>query len=106
MVSLVHSADIQMAVSNAKISKADDRAIDKSASKARPAPPGLSIRNGPVEDDDSMDLDTTTNGSKRKSRSSIGKAVNYKDNSGSDDDDAPLVCWDITKLRTTSVGHE
>ncbi|KAB5579912.1 hypothetical protein GE09DRAFT_1080179 [Coniochaeta sp. 2T2.1] len=78
-------------LSNAKISKADDRALDKSASKARPAPPGLSIRNGPVEDDDSMDVDTTINGTKRKSRSSIGKAsVNYKDDSGSDDDDAPL----------------
>ncbi|OIW34528.1 hypothetical protein CONLIGDRAFT_8139 [Coniochaeta ligniaria NRRL 30616] len=75
-------------ISNAKISAADDRALDKSASRARPAPPGLSIRNGPV-DDDSMDVDAATNGTKRKSRSSIGKAVNYKDDSD-DSDGAPL----------------
>ncbi|KAH8905149.1 hypothetical protein BR93DRAFT_929396 [Coniochaeta sp. PMI_546] len=75
-------------ISNAKISKDDDRALDKSASRARPAPPGLSIRNGPI-DDDSMDIDAATNGTKRKSRSSIGKAVNYKDDSD-DSDGAPL----------------
>jgi DNA topoisomerase I len=80
-----------MPVSKAKISKADDQALDASASKARPVPPGLSIRNGPVGDDDSMDVDTTTNGTKRKSRSSIGTTVNYKDDSDSDGD-APLVC--------------
>jgi hypothetical protein len=81
-----------MAVSAAKISQADDRALDKAASKARPAPPGLSIRHGPVGDD-AMDIETTANGlAKRKSRSSIGKAVNYKDDSDSDDG-APLVCY-------------
>jgi hypothetical protein len=75
-----------------KISRADDREMDKSASKARPAPPGVSIRNGPVVDD-RMDVDSTPNGaSKRKSRSSIGQAVKYKEESDSDDG-APLVGW-------------
>lgn len=80
-----------MPVSNAKISAADDRALDKYDSKARTVPPGsgISICNGPV-DDDSMDVDAATNGTKRKSRSSFGKTVNYKD--GSDSDDAPMVC--------------
>ncbi len=63
--------------------------MDKSASKARPAPPGVSIRNGPVGS--RMDVDSTPNGtSKRKSRSSIGRPVQYKDASDSDDG-APLV---------------
>lgn len=63
--------------------------MDKSASKARPAPPGLSIRHGPV--DDRMDIDSTPNGTvKRKSRSSIGQAVKYKDDSDSEDA-VPLV---------------
>lgn len=78
-----------MSVSNARISAADDRALDGSNSKARPLPSGVSIRNGPV-DDDSMDTDAATNGIKRKSRSSIGNTVNYKDDS--DSDDAPMVC--------------
>lgn len=78
-----------MPVSNARISAADDRALDKSDSKAGLLPPGVSIRNGPV-DGDSMDVDAATNGTKRKSRSSIENAVNYKDDS--DSDDAPLVC--------------
>ncbi|KAK0617958.1 hypothetical protein B0T17DRAFT_591888 [Bombardia bombarda] len=71
------------------ISKATDRAMDRAASKARPAPPGLSIRNGPVAYD-SMEIDSTPNGTvKRKSRSSIGQSINYKDGSDSDDG-APL----------------
>lgn len=39
-----------------------------------------------------MDIDGTPNGiSKRKSRSSLSKSVNYKDDSDSDEG-APLVC--------------
>ncbi len=65
--------------------------MDRSASKARPGPPGISIRNGPVKDGDAMDIDSQPNGTaKRKSRSSIGQAVNYKDDSDRDGD-APLV---------------
>ncbi|KAK4451618.1 DNA topoisomerase 1 [Podospora aff. communis PSN243] len=74
-------------VSAAKISKEEDRAMDKSASKARPGPTGISIRNGPVVD--AMDIDSPNGAPKRKSRSSIGQAVNYKDESDSDDG-APL----------------
>ncbi|KAK3995421.1 DNA topoisomerase 1 [Cladorrhinum sp. PSN332] len=78
-------------LSASKISAAADRKMDKSASKARPGPPGLSIRNGPVINEDAMDIDSTTNGvPKRKSRSSIGQAaVNYKDQSDSEDN-APM----------------
>jgi len=73
------------------ISKDEDRAMDNSASKARPAPPGVSIRNGPVRNGDAMDIDSTPNGTtKRKSRTSIDHSVNYKDESDSDDA-APLV---------------
>ncbi|KAK3328892.1 hypothetical protein B0H66DRAFT_571640 [Apodospora peruviana] len=55
--------------------------MDKSTS-ARGMAPGVSIRNGPV----TMDIDSIPNGtSKRKSRSSLGQAVNYKDDSDSDD---------------------
>ena len=80
-----------MLASAPRISKADDRAMDKSVSKARPGPKGISIRNGPVVDD-AMDIDSHPNGAaKRKSRSSIGQAVKYKDDSDSDDG-APLVC--------------
>ncbi|KAK4226950.1 DNA topoisomerase 1 [Podospora fimiseda] len=77
-------------LSASRISPATDRKMDKSASKARPAPPGLSIRNGPVIEEDAMDVDSTTSGaSKRKSRTSIGQAVNYKDQSDSEDN-APM----------------
>jgi len=56
--------------------------MDKSASKAKAAPPGLSIRHGPVNGEPSQ----LPNGSaKRKSRSSIDKNINYKVESDSDD---------------------
>ena len=72
-----------------RISAADDREMDRSISKARPGPTGISIRNGPVGD--AMEIDSKTNGvAKRKSRSSTGQIVSYKDASDSEDD-APLV---------------
>jgi len=78
--------------------------MDRTASKARPAPPGISIRNGPVGD--RMDVDSTPNGTvKRKSRSSIGRAVKYKEESDSDDG-APLVGLpaSLPDLSQTTVG--
>ncbi|KAJ4297099.1 DNA topoisomerase 1 [Collariella sp. IMI 366227] len=70
------------------ISSSADREMDKTDSRARPQPPGVSIRHGPV--DDRMDIDSGPNGtSKRKSRSSISQAVKYKEESGSEDG-APL----------------
>jgi len=62
--------------------------------KSKPAPAGVSVRNGPVLED-MMDVDgPSTNGNaKRKARSSIGKAVNYNDDGSdeSEEDAKPLV---------------
>lgn len=53
---------------------------------------GISVRNGPVQDD-MMEVDTPlTNGhAKRKSRGSASKPKYKDDTDASDDDDAPLV---------------
>lgn len=86
--------DLLQAVSNAHISKSVDKAMDKVADKVETAPPGVSIRHGPVTED-KMDVDEpATNGhAKRKARSSTGKTVNYKVvGSDEESDDAPLVC--------------
>lgn len=71
-------------VSSAKISRAEDAAMDQPVPEEAAKMAGLSVRNGPLVD--TMDVDEpTTNGlSKRKSRNSITK-VNYKDNESSDD---------------------
>jgi hypothetical protein len=95
---------LSFTVSAPTISPADDREMDKSASKARPGPPGLSIRHGPV--DDQMDIDSATNGAaKRKSRSSVSQTVKYKDESDSEDE-APLVCllFSAQESSQTTVG--
>lgn len=63
--------------------------MDKSDSKSKPSATGISIRNGPI-DDDSMDIDQPNGTAKRKSRSSISNNVSYKDQSDSDDE-IPLV---------------
>jgi DNA topoisomerase-1 len=74
-----------------------DKAMDKAGAKAN-VPVGISVRNGPVPDDE-MDVDEPlTNGNaKRKSRGSTSKAVNYNvdgTDGESDDDAVPLVCAD------------
>lgn len=76
-------------VSAPKISKAEDKAMDESTPRTQPSTAGISIRNGPI-DDDSMDIDQPNGTAKRKSRSSIGNNVSYKDESDSDDE-IPLV---------------
>lgn len=63
--------------------------MDESASKPRHSATGISIRNGPI-DDDSMDIDQPNGTAKRKARSSISNNVSYKDQSDSDDE-IPLV---------------
>lgn len=64
--------------------------MDKSvSSKVQPSAAGISIRNGPVQDD-SMDIDTPNGTAKRKARNSVGNNTSYKDESDSDDA-APLV---------------
>lgn len=82
-----------MAVSQARISKDVDRAMDKADAKYDHVPSGIAVRNGVVEDD-KMDIDEpATNGhTKRKARNSTSKPVNYMADSESDEDDAPLVC--------------
>jgi DNA topoisomerase I len=78
--------------------------MDKSASKAKPAPPGISIRHGPVNGE-------LTNGTaKRKSRASIDSKVNYKDESDSDDG-VPMVrhhllgaFWHHVRCLSTTLG--
>lgn len=79
-------------VSEAHISHAVDSAMDKAVAKSKIAPPGVSIRNGPIVDD-AMEVDEpATNGnSKRKARSSLSKVVKYKDDSEDSDDAVPLV---------------
>ncbi|TVY49005.1 DNA topoisomerase [Lachnellula occidentalis] len=91
-------------VSKAHISKADDKAMDKTVDKAgtnsENVPVGISIRNGPVLGDE-MDVDPPlTNGhAKRKSRGSTSKAVNYNVESESDAD-VPLAKRQRTAKKT------
>jgi DNA topoisomerase-1 len=73
-------------VSTPKISKADDRALDRAVDSSKATNVGLSIRNGPVTDGN-MDADSHETAGKRRSRSSMSK-VNYRDDSS--DDDQPL----------------
>ncbi|KAL9582178.1 MAG: hypothetical protein Q9212_003449 [Teloschistes hypoglaucus] len=70
------------------IPKSVDKAMDAANKPAKHAAPGISIRNGPVED---MDVDGPTgmNG-KRKARASISNGVSYKDASDDSDDNKPL----------------
>jgi len=70
-------------LSAARISKADDSAMDID-SKKKLAPAGISIRNGPIEEDSDDDAPLVNGNGKRKSRSSIAK-VSYKADSDSDD---------------------
>ncbi|KAI4609686.1 uncharacterized protein J4E88_004338 [Alternaria novae-zelandiae] len=88
------------AKSNEQITKEEDRKMDAQVPSNGHVEPGISIRMGPVADDDKMDIDAPeTNGAngKRKSRSSVTNSKSYKDASSSEDDDKPL-----SKRRRTS----
>jgi hypothetical protein len=80
------------AISDERISKAEDKAMDKQVPSNGHVEPGISIRMGPV---DPMEVDEpATNGNangKRKARSSITNSKSYKDASSSEEDDKPLV---------------
>ena len=80
------------AISNERISKNEDKAMDKQVPSNGHVEPGISIRMGPV---DEMDVDApASNGAangKRKARSSIPNGKSYKDASSSEEDDKPLV---------------
>ena len=75
------------------IPKSLDKALDRSNPSGNHAQPGISIRNGPMQE---MDIDEEvpkTNGvaGKRKSRSSIGNQKSYKEETSDTDEDKPLV---------------
>jgi hypothetical protein len=80
------------AISDERISKDEDKAMDKQLPSNGHVEPGISIRMGPV---DPMEVDApATNGNangKRKARNSITNGKTYKDASSSEDDDKPLV---------------
>lgn len=80
------------AISKERISKDEDKAMDKQVPSNGHVEPGISIRMGPV---DEMDVDApATNGAangKRKARTSIPNGRSYKDASSSEEDDKPLV---------------
>jgi DNA topoisomerase-1 len=71
-------------LSAAKISSAQDKALDRSAPNGDTALAGLSVRNGPVTDEMDVDHHGANGNAKRKSRSSLPK-INYRDDSESDD---------------------
>lgn len=77
--------------------------MDKAAAKSSYAPPGVSVRNGPVLND-RMDIDEpATNGyAKRKARNSTGKAIKYHDSSEDSDDAVPLVGYHLPLIRKTN----
>jgi hypothetical protein len=87
------------AISDERISKDEDRAMDKQIPSNGHVEPGISIRMGPV---DAMEVDSpATNGNangKRKARSSITNGKSYKDASSSGEDDKPLVCSPVARL--------
>jgi hypothetical protein len=80
------------AISNDRISRDEDKAMDKQVPSNGHVEPGISIRMGPVVD--AMDVDApATNGAngKRKARASLTNGKTYKDASSSEEDDKPLV---------------
>ncbi|KAI4241031.1 MAG: hypothetical protein L6R40_004779 [Gallowayella cf. fulva] len=70
------------------IPKSLDKAMDAANKPVKHAAPGISIRNGPVED---MDVDEPSEATgKRKGRASMSNGVSYKDASDESDDEKPL----------------
>lgn len=77
------------------VPKAIDEELDKSIPSNNRVRPGISIRNGPLEDRDhqmpdanGVEMNGSTN--KRKSRGGLGKP-SYAQADSSDEDDQPLV---------------
>lgn len=77
----------------------------------RATAPGISIRNGPVEEMDVGDADKApqTNGvagGKRKARSSVTNGKSYKeDTSSGSEDNKPLVCRNTLPYERGSCRH-
>ena len=77
-------------VSEPTIPKSLDKAMEQKKN-GHTAPPGISIRNGPVTED-AMDVDDEPIATgKRKSRGSTGKAVNYNEVPSASEDEKPIV---------------
>ncbi|KAL8670730.1 MAG: hypothetical protein Q9168_004757 [Polycauliona sp. 1 TL-2023] len=70
------------------IPKSLDKAMDAANKPAKHAAPGISIRNGPVDDMD-IDQQPGTNG-KRKGRASMTNGRSYRDASDDSEEDKPL----------------
>lgn len=71
--------------------------MDKTLPPTSDVQPGVSIRNGPVQEIEMADANgATTNGdtAKRKSRASLQRP-SYAEMEGSEDDDKPLVSTDL-----------
>jgi DNA topoisomerase-1 len=83
------------AKSNERISLKDMKKMDDEVPHTDHVEPGISIRMGPVDAEDKMDVDASeTNGNsngKRKARSNSTNGKLYKDASSSEEDDKPLV---------------
>lgn len=89
---------VKSPVSMAKIPKSLDKTMDKAYPSGDAVQPGISLRNGPVEE---MDVDqlptkgTQPNGAvngKRKGRQSLSNGKSYKESTSDEEDDKPLVC--------------
>ena len=71
------------------IPKSVDKAMDKSNPACKNAAPGISIRNGPVEERDGVEAPHIS--SKRKARETMNNGTSYKEARESEEDDKPLV---------------
>lgn len=76
------------------ISKSVDSAMDKANPAGKNTAPGISIRNGPVEEMDidgpSMHAQAPNGTAKRKARNSMGNGKTYQESSDDEEDDRPL----------------
>ena len=75
------------------IPKSLDKALDKGNPSSNHAKPGISLRNGPVEEMDINDEAPKSNGfaGKRKSRSSVENKKSYREMASDSEEDKPLV---------------
>lgn len=89
MSTLTNRVHLVSALSKEKITKDVDTAMGDALPSNGHIEPGVSVRNGPMEEMD-VDMNGTSNG-KRKSRGSLGKTVSYAEADSSGEDDKPLV---------------
>ena len=92
------STDTTIAKSSDRVDKSVDTAMNKETPSNGHVEPGVSLRNGPVQDTEMQDAPTAaqTNGVHSKRKAFTGKS--YKPESDSEEDDVPLVST-AAKLR-------